>query len=290
MLFLLVSFVLVTLLIYDTVFNNSKSIVSSKLFIFVSIILCLNIFLCSFLKIINRNKLRIHFYLIHFGIIVVILGFMTSSVSRFEADVELKKGEEKDEVEFNGYLYRIPFKIRLNSFEIIYYKNPTLFITINEKRYPCQNGTEIKYNNDLYKIERCFNDFAIDTNGKYINRTSYFNNPAAVLSLNGSERIWLFLNKGSHFNQNLPLTLKLLDADIKDFISDIDIFHLGKRYNFKVSVNKPVLFNGYKIYQMGYDPLEGEHTVLTIKRDKLAWIVFVGFILISGGALLWIFS
>ncbi|HOL62334.1 MAG TPA: cytochrome c biogenesis protein ResB [Elusimicrobiales bacterium] len=286
--FFSVSVIISIFLIYDTIFNKKESVIHSFPFLFLSGVLFINIFVCTLSRILSGFKGRKSFYFIHIGILITILGFFLSSIFRFEAEVGLKKNKKTNRVEFNGYLYELPFVIKLNSFKIEYYKYPELFIRFANKKYPCKKGIEIKNGEDFYKIENCFNDFSIDEKGNYINKTVYFNNPAALLYLNEKEKIWLFLNRQNHFNQALPLSLEVLNDDIRDFKSEIEIYYKGRTYNFDVYVNDPINFEGYKIYQTSYDPSYGEFSVLTIKRDKWVWVIFLGFIVISAGVFLWI--
>lgn len=287
--FFIVSGLISLLLVYDTIFNRKESVVYSIPFIILISLLFVNIFSCSIIKIMYGFKGKKSFYFIHIGILLIILGFILSSIFRFEAEVGLKKNEKINRVEFKGYLYELPFVIKLNSFKIEYYKYPELFIRFANKKYPCEKGIEIKNGEDIYRVENCFNDFSTDNNGNYINKTAYFNNPAALLYLNGKEKIWLFLNRQSRFGQVLPLSLEILNDDIKNFKSEIEIYYKGREYNFDVYVNEPVSFEGYKIYQTGYDPSYGEYSILTIKKDKWVLVVFLGFFITSLGVILWIF-
>lgn len=286
--FFAVSTLISLLLVYDTIFNKKETIVYSVPFIILVCLLFINIFSCSMIKILSGFKGKKSFYFIHIGILLVILGFILSSIFRFESEVGLKKGEQTNKVEFNGYLYELPFILKLKEFEIEYYKLPNLFIKFANKKYPCEKGVEIKNGENVYKIEECFNDFTIDQNGNYINRTKFFNNPAALLTLNKKEKIFLFLNKQNYLNENYGLILDIENKDISNFCSEIEIYYKGRIYNFDVYVNDPISFEGYKFYQTGYDPSYGEYSVLTVKKDEWTWLVFLGFFVLAIGVFLWI--
>lgn len=282
--------IIIILLIYDTLINRGEPVIKSYLFSGLNIILFLNIFSCVFLRFLKKIKMSLSFILIHLGLLVVIAGFILSSVLSFEANVFLKQKEEvvlaTDE---KGDIFRLPFRIRLKDFNIEYYKQPKPVIVTKEgKIYDCADGVEIEVNKKVYRIEKFFNDFVIEREKKFSNRTPFYNNPAVLVSYKDKtkkENFWVFYNNS---NTEQPFQLKLIDNDVKDYISDVDIIYEGREYNAKISVNNPLSFFGYKIYQTGFEPSEGKSTVLTVKKDNFVWVVFAGFFILGAGVVLWI--
>lgn len=282
--------IIIILLIYDTLVNRGEPVIKSALFTGLNIILFVNIFSCVFLRFFKKVKMSLSFIFIHLGLLIVIAGFILSSILSFEANVFLKQEEETvlatDE---KGDIFRLPFRIRLKDFNIEYYKQPKPVIVTKEgKIYDCTDGIEIMVNNKVYKIEKFFNDFVIEGEKKFSNRTPFYNNPAVLVSYtdkNKKENFWVFYNNS---NTEQPFQLKLIDNDVKDYISDVDIIYNGREYNAKISVNKPLSFAGYKIYQTGFEPSEGKSTIFAVKKDNFVWVVFAGFLILGAGVILWI--
>ncbi len=287
--FAIITTLMILMLIYETIINKSSSVINSISFIVLTIALFINIFFCSLLRILNRIKTPIHYWLIHAGILVVIAGFILSSLFSFKADMFVLKGQEEifayDE---KNEMYRVPFRIRLNDFKIEYYKEPVPYL-VYKNNIKVEEGKIIKLNGNEYKIERFFNDFIMYENGNYSNKTEFFNNPAVLISYEKEgkkEKIWVFEARGER--NNSIFSLKIENSDIKDFISDITILYEGKEHNAKVSVNKPYKFMDYKIYQTSFDPAYEKNSIFTVKKDVFVPLVFTGFIVMLTGVILWI--
>jgi len=50
-----------------------------------------------------------------------------------------------------------------------------------------------------------------------------------------------------------------------------------------VSVNHPVSYDGFMIYQDGYDTAKGEYTVLLVVEDDWLWLIYAGFCMLLTG-------
>ena len=79
------------------------------------------------------------------------------------------------------------------------------------------------------------------------------------------------------------------DGSPRRFASEIQIFtRNGKKYAATVDVNKPVKFDGWKIYQYGYDVERGaqsEYSILEVVSDPWLPAVYVGIFMMLAGAL-----
>jgi hypothetical protein len=89
----------------------------------------------------------------------------------------------------------------------------------------------------------------------------------------------------------LPFIIKLKDfridhykdGEIKNFISDVQIMNTQNDVQDKtITVNHPIHYGGYHIYQFSYDP-QGKFSVLLITSDSGLYIVFTGYLLICIG-------
>ena len=70
----------------------------------------------------------------------------------------------------------------------------------------------------------------------------------------------------------------------RQFYSDLSI----NDKKMTASVNSPVKYDGYMIYQSGYDVRNGSYTILQIVRDPWLWIVWTGIAMLAIGSLIMI--
>lgn len=100
-----------------------------------------------------------------------------------------------------------------------------------------------------------------------------------------------------HLKVQLPFSIRLEDFTIdyyddnrspKQFTSTITITDSKRKdatqRSLKTSVNNPCSYNGYRIYQEGYDTINGNYSILKIVRDPYIPIVYLGMLLLFIGA------
>lgn len=290
--FIILIFLIIFLLILDSVFYGKKDFVNSLPFIILSVLLFVNVGLCLLNKIIFGKKYKFHFYLIHLGVLILILGFILSSFFYFEGEMQLEKGQQNNIVHSKGELYKIPFYITLNNFEIKYYKNPELLLCFdNGLEKNIKENDIVQYKNYEIKILKIYNDFAVVKKGEYINKSILWNNPAIEILItekdkNKQTKELFFLNFKS--NIKLPIYLKIKNNEISEFVSDVSIIYNNIKKDDFIKVNKPIKFLGYKIYQQDYDPQNSNITILKIKKDNFLWLIYTGFIILIIGVVKWI--
>ena len=81
------------------------------------------------------------------------------------------------------------------------------------------------------------------------------------------------------------------DAPVKAYQSEVEVLENNKVVMRKVvEVNHPLHYGGYHFYQHSYDQERERYTVLSISSDSGLQLVWVGFILLGGGAFwqLWV--
>ena len=67
----------------------------------------------------------------------------------------------------------------------------------------------------------------------------------------------------------------------------------GKAANGVAEVNRPMRFDGWMVYQSGYDSeagAESAYSVFELVRDPWLWVVYVGFAMIAGGAVVMVWK
>jgi cytochrome c biogenesis protein ResB len=291
--FIVSSSFIIILLIYDTLLNKGKSVINSWIFLLPVIVLFFNILSCAIKRFIANKKVSLWFYFIHIGVLIIIVGFVLSSVFKVEGEMFLKKNDESNIIySSDNEMYRIPFRIMLKDFQIEYYRKPYAVVVVGDKEYDVFEGKSFEYRGVVYKIEKFLNDFVMDENGNFTNRTEFFNNPAVMISYfknNQKEKVWLFEGKSFHTPELADFKLKIKDSDIKDFISKLKIIYNSKEEDVQISVNSPYKFMDYKIYQTSYDPVEGKASIITVKKDNYGVITIFGFLILVIGVILWIF-
>lgn len=279
-------------LVYDTVFNKGESVVRSPVFAVLAIGLFVNILSCILLRLSGKTRFPLYFHLIHWGILVIIAGFLLSSFYAFEGDMLLSKGQESNMAQGTDGVYKLPFRIRLDSFLIEYYlpPEPEIYVSGDKNPFPAVSGKKISAGSKLCKIEKFLPDFVLNEKNEASSRTPFFNNPAVRISCMYGKKIeyyWVFANTGGHGGES-PFSLKIKNGEIKNFISSFTVFYRGKEYHGSACVNSPFSFEGYKIYQTSYESSMGEASLLTVKKDKWVWLVLSGFAVLSAGVIAWI--
>ena len=189
----------------------------------------------------------------------------------------------------------LPFEIKLVDFNIEYYEPGILLIqTIaGDVLYvKAEPGAGFSIGDDYGSIEiaRCFTNFKLILEGdKYaaIDDPNGEPNPAVELTLkrpDGSQVTRYAFERfsgGINLNDKLAFSYRRI---IRDFISDIEVIKNKKAAARKrIEVNEPLHFDGYFVYQQGYDDVAGRYTVLLVRSDKGLTAVYLGFVLLSAG-------
>jgi len=96
--------------------------------------------------------------------------------------------------------------------------------------------------------------------------------------------------------RELPFTVKLLDFRKIDypgtqmaagFESDVELSdpQRGLILMRKISMNTPLRYRGFHLYQSSYVPGPTETTVLSVRNDPGTWLVYTGFLIVIGGVM-----
>ncbi|PID70215.1 MAG: cytochrome C biogenesis protein [Flavobacteriales bacterium] len=99
----------------------------------------------------------------------------------------------------------------------------------------------------------------------------------------------------------LPFSIKLRDFQLdrypgsnspKSFASEVTVFDNGKNFDFRVFMNNPLNYGGYKFFQSSYRIAEGiEETHLSVNYDETGtWITYIGYGLLYLGLIIILFS
>ncbi|HCC47551.1 MAG TPA: hypothetical protein DEQ38_05470 [Elusimicrobia bacterium] len=282
--------------IYQTVFNTGPAVYASAWFLALGALLALNIAVCAGGRIKTAAP---SFLLIHAGLILVILGSFASRALRFEAELPLRAGAESDRVYAGNAVYQLPFSLKLESFRLDYYGEPTGSLTVMDegggKDFPVKEGSVISLPGGAeIKVLRLLRDFGLSPSGEAADKSPYWHNPAAQVEVKAKgtrKKLWFFANFPGMHRSELPFHVfyKLENADIKNFTSAVLVRPAGgAAFSAEISVNKPLRTLGYTVYQTSYDPAEAGYTLLTVARDRGLWLVYAGFAALLAGIFLWL--
>ena len=283
--------------VWQTVFNTGPSVYGSPWFMALGVLLAANVAVCSAGRLKTASP---SFLLIHAGIVLVILGAFASRALRFEAELPLRAGTETDKVQSGNAVYRLPFAVRLESFRLDYYGEPRGVLTVMDgaggRDFPAVAGEEIRLpeRGVRIKVLRLVRDFGLDARRQVSDKSPYWHNPAAELEISGGgkkKRLWFFANFPGMHREELPFHLfyRLENAEIRNFTSAVLLRPAeGPAFSAEISVNSPLRYLGYTLYQTSYDPAEAAYTLLTVTRDRGAWVVYAGFAALLAGVFLWL--
>ncbi|QKX04027.1 hypothetical protein HN014_03610 [Aquimarina sp. TRL1] len=200
----------------------------------------------------------------------------------------------------------LPFAFYLKDFLIEEY-NPKLALVDNTSGSLVHNDGK-----NLYLItpkqQYNFNEFEVvideylPSSGRVLNKYVSVNEvgspPSAKLTIKDLVKDTIITGWVSSGSFRSPYeSLKISDdysivmtiPEAKKFSSDIDILTKeGKRISTVLEVNKPFLFNGWKIYQLSYDDRMGKWSnlsVLELVKDPWLPAIYVGIFMMITGAL-----
>ena len=296
-LFYAVCLALAAAFVYQTVFNRGAPVYAAPWFSALGVLLAVNIAACAGRRARTAN---LQFILVHAGLVLIILGAFASRAFRFEAQLPLRTGTETSLAQAGNALYRLPFSVKLQDFRLEYYREPSGVITVSEdkarREFAAVPGEVIKlpeYGAEI-KVLRLLRDFGLSGKDKAADKSPYWHNPAAQLEIKArgkTRTFWFFVNFPGMHRGELPFHVSygLKDAEVKNFTSSVLITPAaGGAFTAELSVNSPLRHGGYTLYQSSYDPADAGYSLLTVARDRGAWLVYLGFGALLCGILLWL--
>lgn len=279
--------------IYQTLFNRGAPVYGSWWFAALGVLAAANIAACAF----RRKGAPAHYLLIHAGLVVVVAGAFVTRFFRFEAELPLRVGQAADKAYTGKQAWRLPFSARLDDFRLDYYAEPAGILTIEDenasREFAATPGAELELPGARLKVLRVARDFGLTARREVTDKSPYWLNPAAQVEISAggkTRKAWVFANFPGMHEDAFPFRLRysLEQAEIKNFTSSVTVTYRGGEKTGEVAVNGPLRVAGYTMYQTSYDPADAKYTLLTVTRDRGAWVVYAGFGLLLAGILLWL--
>jgi len=247
------------------------------------------------------------FLLNHAGLWIVLVAASLGTADLKRLNMTLTEGQKKETaVGANETKYKLPFAIQLHDFQLEQYK-PKIAIYDHATGKPL----EAKQTNPI-RIEPGLNHAigdwelevkkylpsAIKKGEEYIASETRGAAPAAMIGIkhknnrNISKTGWITCGtrwmESQHFTLSRRASLVMLQPEAREYASEITIFHNnGAKEDYRLVVNKPYSFSGWKVYQSGYDSRSGKYSkvsVLELVFDPWLEAVYTGIFMMILGA------
>jgi hypothetical protein len=246
------------------------------------------------------------FFLNHFGLFLVLFSTALGSSDIQRLTLNCYEGKPASEaIDESQRVVELPFSVQLLDFTIEEFR-PKIMLVDNKTSQVVKdkgkNRIEIMDRDSFdlapYHIQVVqFLESSIKTSDSYISRNEPGDGPSAMLKVinkTDHSEISGWISSGSFAFQpevlkiNEDHSLVMLPAEAKKFSSGLSILDKrGKKVITTIEVNKPFHFDGWSIYQLGYDTEMGrwsELSVLQLVRDPWLPVVYLGIFLMMAGA------
>ncbi|KAF0127409.1 MAG: hypothetical protein FD189_156 [Elusimicrobia bacterium] len=299
-------FLISTALAWETAFNRGAPVHGRWWFMALGAALLLNTAACQAPRFASCPRRSL---LLHAGILLVIGGAFASGAWKFSAQLPLTAGYAATEARTETAVYRLPFSVKLISFRVLYDGEPEYSLAAGGAVHPLRPGGSFALpDGTRARVLSLYRDLGIGPDGRREEKSPYYFNPAAELELSSGtkkENVLLFAELASPHGGGRPgLLLRVAGARPAGYESEVELKVVGiasdtlgggaavpadgEELRTVISVNSPVSFYGYKLYQHGYDPADPASSTLLVKRDPGVWPVYAGFALLLAGLFLWI--
>lgn len=247
------------------------------------------------------------FLLNHAGLWIVLVAASMGTADLKRLNMKLVEGETKQvALGSDNARYKLPFKIKLHDFQLEQY-NPKIAIYNHETGRPVETKqtNPVKLRRDLnhaighWELDVIeFLPDAISQDDAYVASEIRGAAPAAKIEVvhSGKRMVsktgWITCGtrwmKSKYMRLSNNFSLVMLTPEAREYASELTIFHSdGVQEDYRLVVNKPYSFSGWKIYQSGYDSRSGKYSrvsVLELVFDPWLEVVYTGIIMMIFGA------
>lgn len=259
-----------------------------------------NLIACTINRLRAFKKAILGTFISHIGILIILAGAVINAIYSVEGFVELSEKQSIDHfILKNGKRAKLPFSIYLEDFSLELYP-PQLWVYFKDSKttrnFSIKEGDVIEIADKRYNIfvNKIFNNCSVCHKKEDITKPfNQLDNSAIEITIQGPQgtESMLLATKGHISAETKDGLLALAytynrnyEGDIKNFTSSIKIIENSfESLTGKVSVNHPLTYNGYRIYQNTYNPQNLDWTGLYIVKSPGIPIVYTGFVLIFIG-------
>lgn len=260
-----------------------------------------------------KHMKSIPFLLNHLGLFLAITAATLGSADMKRLKMTVRQGEPEWRAvneDSDNKIEELDMAVVLNHFAIDEYA-PRLVIISNEtgKALPedrpeslviedsVMTGTLMGHTISVKKMHQYCAQFVGTDSLNYVPWTYSGATTAALISIDGGKDQWV--SNGSYMFPYRPVRLDsatsivMPECEAKRFTSNVNVYtKQGARLeNVDIEVNKPLEFEGWKIYQLSYDNNRGrwsDISILELVRDPWLPLVYAGIFMLIAGAL-WMF-
>ncbi|MEA3450834.1 MAG: cytochrome c biogenesis protein ResB, partial [Bacteroidota bacterium] len=250
-------------------------------FLFLSIYMLLILGLVILRRVRKLNFRNVAFLLNHLGIFVVISAASVSTGDLQRLTLPIAEGQTSNYAyKDKNTLVEIPFSVELVDFNVEYYVpelivfNPHSRLILNDASvdYSIEDKKEIEFKEWKFTVVKYYSN-AIRQDSTFIQNNDTAISEFAVLieirHQNDVKEAWISSGNylipalSTHVTDDLAISLSL--PQDKKYVSTINLISDAKELkNVKILVNFPFKFQGYNIYQQGFDDKNPENVDVSI--------------------------
>ena len=256
------------------------------------------------------------FFLVHVGLMTSLAGAGASATLAIRGRIDLFAGGETathvrvtQAHEPTGEVAALGFDLHLDRFELVNYE-PEFRVGYYEQVEVRDNrGARMDWKlkasfdpdlekhrlpgGDSFRLKGIYPDFRpvpdpATQQVSFGTASQEWKNPAVVLELNAGglpkEQLMMAARPQAAFiSPTRALIFERREKEVKAFVSHVTAAQGQTRVQRTVSVNEPVTFNGWTLYQVNYNPQDPTYSGLDAVYDPGVFWVFLGFALICVG-------
>lgn len=245
----------------------------------------------------------------HLGLFIAIVAATLGNADMVKLKMTVRQdAPEWRAVDDNGKIHELDIAIQLNHFAIEEYP-PKIVIIDNEtgKTLPeskpaalvledsVMTGDLLGHDVKLTRVHQYCAMFASADTVNYVPWAYSGATTAALVSIDGRAAQWI--SNGSYMFPYRPIRIDdktsavMPECEPKRFVSNVNAFAKSGEMvkEVDIEVNKPLEFDGWKIYQLSYDETKGrwsDISVLELVRDPWLPFVYAGIFMLLAGALI----
>ncbi len=261
-----------------------------------------NLLSCTLLALVERRS-RIGSLVTHAGILAALAGAIIGSTYGMRGEIGLSEGQETDAFTTAGSAGRLPFRVRLDDFEIhrqdghrhslqIHVDDPPASMTVE-----VEPGLRAGIGRTGYSVEalRFVPNLFVDRERGVTSLGDDPVNPALQLAITrdgATEKRWVFAahpDVSMARDDNISIIYKY-EAGPVDYTSRVTITDAdGTVSHGEIRVNHPLRHRGWALYQAHFNPKRPGWTGLDAVRDPGTVMVFAGIALMNAGVFIVLF-